>query len=111
MDLPPPRQFHAMQTVEPRQQRVRVLLDVRMIQREYAPEELVLVVVDRLDDEAVVPREIKERAGFARGAEFGEDVFGGEGEEVVGWVEVEVFFSQSSEDPGCVVFELEVVLG
>lgn len=47
-------------------------------------------MMNRLDDEPVVTREVEERARLARRAEFGEDVLGGEGKEVVGGVQVEV---------------------
>lgn len=67
-------------------------------------------MMNRLDDEPVVTREVEERARLARRAEFGEDVLGSEGKEVVGGVQVEVVLAQFSEYPWCVVLELEVVL-
>jgi hypothetical protein len=100
-----------METVEPREKRMRIALDVGMIVGQDGSKELVLGVGDRLDDEAVVSREVEERARFARRPELGEDVLGGEGEEVVGCVEVEVGVSEVAEDPRSVVFELEVVSG
>ena len=57
---------------------MRVALDVCMILGEDAAEELVLGVVDGLDDEAVVAREVKKRAGLAGRAELGKDVLCGE---------------------------------
>lgn len=110
MDLAPSRQLHPMQPVKAREQRVRIRLDVVVVVLQDRPQELMLVVVDRLDDEAVVAREVEEGAGFARGAELGEDVFRGEGEEVVRRVEPEFLFPQLAEDPRRVVFEFEVVL-
>jgi hypothetical protein len=74
VDLVPARELDAVEAVEAREERVRVLPHVLVVLREHAPEELVLRVVDRLDDEAVVAREVEERAGLARAAELGEDV-------------------------------------
>ena len=37
-----------------------------------------LIVVYRLDDKPVVPREVEERTRLAGGAKFGKDVLGGE---------------------------------
>jgi hypothetical protein len=74
-------------------------------------QELVFGVSDSFDDETIVAREVEEGARFAWGAEFGEDILGGEGEEVVGGVEMEVVFSEFAEDPGRVILEFEVVLG
>lgn len=110
MDLLAARELDAMEAVEAGEEGVGVLLDVLVVLLEDAPEELVLGMSDRLDDEPVVAREVEERPRFARRAEFGEDVFGGEGDEVVGGVEVEVL-AQLAEDPRRVVLELEVVLG
>jgi hypothetical protein len=109
VNLLPMRQLDAMQSVKPRDERMRVLLDVLVVVLEDGAEELVLAVPDGLDDEAVVAGEVEERAALAGGAEFGEDVFGGEGDEVVRGVEVKVL-PKLAEDPGGVVFELEVVL-
>ena len=69
-----------------------------------------LRVPDGFDDEAVVAGEVEEGAGLAGGAELAEDVFRGEGEEVVGRVELEGVFAEVAEDPWRVVFKLEVVL-
>ena len=90
---------------------MRVALDVRVVLGEDAAEEFVLGVVDGLDDEAVVAREVEERAGLAGRAELGENVLRGEREEVVRGVEVEVVFAQLTEDPRRVVLEFEVVFG
>ena len=54
-----------MQPIEPTNERMRVVLDVLVVPRQYAPEVCMLRMVDRLDDEAVVAREVEERAGFA----------------------------------------------
>ena len=104
------RELHPVQAIEPRQQGMRVALDVRMVGFEDVAEELVLGVVDGLDDEAVVAREVEEAARLARRAELGEDVLRGERDEVVGRVELEVVLAQLAEDERRVVFELEVVL-
>lgn len=62
---------------------MRVRFDVLPVLLENAKEELVFCVPDGLDDEAVIAREVKERATFTWGGEFGENVFGCEGEEIV----------------------------
>lgn len=110
VDLLAVRELDAVEAVESREERVRIVLDVLVVLLEDAPEELVLRVPDRLDDEAVVAREVEERARLAGRAELGEDVLGGEGDEVVTRVEVEVL-AEFAKDPGGVVLELEVVLG
>jgi hypothetical protein len=51
---------------------------MRMVVFQDGEEEFVLRVLDGFDDEAVIAREV-EGARFAWGAEFGEDVFEGEG--------------------------------
>jgi len=51
-----------METVEPREERVRVGGDVSVVLGEDLPEELVLSVTDGFDDEPVVPREVEERS-------------------------------------------------
>ena len=93
VDLAPVRELHAVQAVEAREQRVRVRLHVLVVLLEDPPQELVLRVVDRFDDEAVVAREVEERARLSRRAEFRQDVLRGEREEVVGGIELEVIFS------------------
>jgi hypothetical protein len=62
---------------------MRVRFDVLPVLPENAKEKLVLCVPDGLDDEAVIAGEVEERAAFAWGSKFGEDVFGCEGEQVV----------------------------
>ena len=57
-----------------------IVLHVLIVLLQDPTEELVLVVVDRLDDEAVVAREVEERAGFTGRAELGQDVLGRERE-------------------------------
>lgn len=109
VNLATSRQLDAVQAIEARQERVRVLLHVLVVVLQDLAQELVLRVADRFDDEAVVAREVEERAALARRPEFGQDVLGGEGDEVVGRVEVEVF-AQFTEHPGRVILELEVVL-
>lgn len=110
VDLAAARELDTVKAVEAREEGVRVLFDVLVIFLEDAPQELVLRVSDRLDDEAVVAREVEKGARLARRAQLGEDVLGGKGDEVVGGVEVEVL-AQLAEDPRSVVLELEVVLG
>ena len=89
---------------------MRVVPHVRVVRLQDVSEELVLRVVYGLDDKPVVAREVEKRAGLPGRAELGEDVFRGEGEEVVRGVDMEVVFAQLAEDPWRVVFELEVVL-
>ena len=43
---------------------MRVLLDVVVVLPQDSPKKLVLVVMDRLDDEPIVAREVEERARF-----------------------------------------------
>jgi hypothetical protein len=109
VDFSPSRQLDSMEAVESAEEGMWVLLDVLVIVLEYLAQELVFGMVDRLDDETVVPRKVKEGTRFAGGPEFGENVFGGEREEIVGRVEVKVL-SKGAKDPGSVVLELEVVL-
>jgi hypothetical protein len=91
VDLLSPGELDTMKTVETGKQGMGVLLDVLVILLEDAPEKLVLRVANRLDDEPVVSREVEERARLARRAELREDVLGGERDEIVRGVEVEVF--------------------
>jgi hypothetical protein len=53
---------------------MRVVLDVRIILFEDLEQEFMFRVPDGLDNESVVAGEVEERARFARGSEFGEDV-------------------------------------
>jgi hypothetical protein len=108
VDLFASRELDSVEAVESRQEGVRVLLDVLVVVLQDRAQELVLRVPDRLDDEAVVARKVEERPALARRTEFRQDVLGGEGDEVVGRVEVEVL-AQLAEDPRSIVFELEVV--
>lgn len=98
-----------MQTVEARKEGMGVVDDVLVIVFEDRPEEFVFRVGDGFDDEAIVAGKVEEGAGFAGRAELRKNVFGSEGEEVVGGVEVEVLLAQITEDPGSVVFEFKVV--
>ena len=54
-----------MKAVEAGEQRVRVALDVFVVLTEDAAEEFVFIVMDGLDDEAIVAREMEERARLA----------------------------------------------
>jgi hypothetical protein len=109
MDLLSARELHAVQAVEARDERVGVVHDVLVVCRQHAPQELVFGVVDRLDNEPVVPREVEETATLPGRAELRQDVLGGERKEVVRGVNVEVFLAEFAKDPRRVVFELEVV--
>lgn len=62
---------------------MRVRFDVFPVLRKNAKKELVFCVPDGLYDEAVIAGKVEERATFAWGGEFGEDVFGCKGEKVV----------------------------
>lgn len=108
VDLFASRELDSVQAVEPRQEGMRVLLDVLVVVLQDRAQELVLRVPDRLDDEAIIARKVEERSALAGRTEFRQDVLGGEGDEVVGRVEVEVL-AQLAEYPGSIVFELEVV--
>lgn len=70
VNLLPVRKLDAMQAVKARDECVRVLLDVLVVILEDRPEELVLAVSDRLDDEAVVAREVEEGTALAGRAEL-----------------------------------------
>jgi hypothetical protein len=80
VDLAPPRQLDAVEAIETGQQGVRVGFDMFMIVLEDGSKELVLRVRNGFDDKPIVAREVEERAGLSGGAEFGQDVFGGERE-------------------------------
>ena len=67
-------------------------------------------VVDGLDDEAVVAREVEETPGLAGTSQLGEDVLAREGKQIVGGIEMKVL-AQLAEDPWRIVLEFEVVLG
>lgn len=88
---------------------MRIRFDVLPVLPENTKEELVFCVPDGLDDEAVIAGEVEERAAFAWGGEFGEYVFGCEGEQVVCGVQREVVFAEFAEDPRGIVFEFEIV--
>ena len=70
-----------------------------------------LRVPDGLDNEPIVAGKVEKRARLSRRAQFGEDVLGGEREEVVGGIELEIVLSQLAKHPWGIVFKLEVVLG
>jgi hypothetical protein len=88
---------------------MRVRFDVLPVLPENTKEELVFCVPDGLDDEAVIAGEVEERAAFAWGGKFGEDIFGCKGEQVVCGVQREVVFAEFAEDPRGIVFEFEIV--
>lgn len=71
VDLAAVGKLHAVEAVEAREQRVRVTLHVLVVLPEDSPEELVLIVVDRLDDEAVVARKVEERSRLSRRPKLG----------------------------------------
>ena len=66
---------------------------------------------NRLDDEAVVTGEVEEGTGFPRRSELGEYILCGEREEVISGVEVKAVLAKLAEDPGSIIFELEIVFG
>jgi hypothetical protein len=90
MNLAASWELDSVETVESGKERVGVVLDVVVIVFEDRPQKLVLGVADGLDDVLVVAREVEEGARFSGRAELREDIFGREGEEVVGWIESEV---------------------
>ena len=63
-----------MQAVESGEESVWIFFHVIVVVFEDRPEEFVFCVMDRLDNEAVVAREVEKGAGFARRSELGEDV-------------------------------------
>ena len=68
-------------------------------------------VPNRLDDKAVVTREVEEGPGFSRRPELRKNILCGEGKEIVGGVQVETLLTKVAEDPRSIVFELEIILG
>lgn len=50
---------------------MRVVHDMLVILLQYTPEKFVLSIVNRLDDEPVVSREVEETAALPRRAELG----------------------------------------
>jgi len=50
---------------------VRVVHDMLVVLLQHAPEELVLGIVNGLDDESVIPREVEETAALPGRAELG----------------------------------------
>jgi hypothetical protein len=73
-------QLDPMQAVEPRHERMRIVLDVCMVVLKDRPEVLVFGVMDRLDDETVVPREVEEGSRLSWRPEFGQNVFRRQGQ-------------------------------
>lgn len=67
-------------------------------------------VVDGFDNILVIAREVEETTAFAWRAQFGQNIFAGEGHQIVGRIKTKLG-SQTSEDPGGIIFEFEVVLG
>lgn len=110
VDLAPVRELDTVQAVESAEQCMRVCLDMVIVQREDRPEEFVLVVVDRLDDETIVSREVEEGPRLAGRAQLREDVLGRQADEVVCRVEEEKVLPEIPENPRRVVLEFEVVL-
>jgi hypothetical protein len=62
VDFAPARELDSMQAVEAGQESMRIGSNVLMIVLENRAQKLVLGVRDGLDDKAVIPREIEERA-------------------------------------------------
>ena len=67
VNFPSVRQFDSMQTVEPRDESMRILLDVGVVFLQDLQKEFVLRVVDGLDDEPKVFRKVEESARLPRG--------------------------------------------
>ncbi len=70
VNFPTSRQFHTMETIEPRQESVRVLLDMIVVLFQDAKEELMLAVAYGLDDETIVAGEVEEGARLAGRAQL-----------------------------------------
>lgn len=66
--------------------------------------------MDRLNYIFIVSGEIEEAAAFARRSKFGENVFAGQGHQVVGRIQLELC-PKMAEHQRCVIFELEIILG
>lgn len=66
-------------------------------------------VVYGLDDILVVAREVEEAAALTRRAQLGENVFAGEGDEIVCRIQSE-FRPEMSKYPRRIILEFEVVL-
>lgn len=69
---------------------------------------LVLSMVDGFDDILVISREIEETATLPWGAKFGKYIFTRERHKVISRIQFELC-SKTSEYPGCVILEFEVV--
>lgn len=70
VNLAASRQLDSMQSVEPAEEGVWVLLDVRVVLFQDRQEELVFGMTDGFDDETVVAGKIEEGSRFSRGAKF-----------------------------------------
>jgi len=110
MNLSPVRNLNSVETIELTEKCVGIFLNVGIIVSENFAKKFVFGVMNGLDDVFVVAREIEETARFARGTEFGQDVFRSERNEIVSGIQTKVV-AKVAEDPGSVVLELEVVLG
>lgn len=88
-----------MKAVESGKQGVRVCLDMGVIQFKNGEEKLGFGVSNGLDDKFVIAREVEEGARLPGRAKFGKDVLGGERDEVVSRIELEVIFPELAEHP------------
>jgi hypothetical protein len=67
-----------MQTIELREKRIWIFLDVVVVILQYFPEEFVLGVVDGFDNVLIISREIKEATAFTWRSKFGKNVLAGQ---------------------------------
>lgn len=72
------------------------------------PQELVLAMVNRLDDVLVISRKVEKTSTLSWRSQFRQDIFAGQGHEVIGWIKLELC-SQMSKHPRGVVLEFEIV--
>jgi len=70
MDFTSMRELHPMQAIKPAEERMRVLLHMRVVLLQDAEQKLVLRMSNGFDDETVVARKVEKRARFARRAQL-----------------------------------------
>lgn len=98
-----------VEAVKPREERMWVRFDMGVVRWQDAQKEGMFGMVDGLDNEAVVAREVEERTGLSGRSKLGENVFRGEGEQVICRVKVKVVLPKRPEYPRSVIFKLEVI--
>lgn len=89
---------------------MRIPANVVMVVFQNLADEFVFSVVYRFDDEPVIAGKIKERARLPGGPEFRENILLRQRKEVIRRIEVEALLPEVSENPRCIILELEIVL-